>query len=133
METALEVAPHNFSLAEKFSRQKEIHLNDVKEAKMSCDCLPPCRGDRRYNWRSLDAGGGEGCVEDGMARVTVSLDRAASVRYQRRVAWPWELLVGGVGGIMALMLGYSLICIVETLYFFTVRWIDNSSEPLLDE
>ncbi len=61
------------------------------------------------------------------------LDRGNSVRSLRRVSWPWELLVGGVGGVMALLLGYSIICLVEVFYFFIVRWTEQCIDPTLDD
>ncbi len=65
--------------------------------------------------------------------MRIRLDRAGSSSHLRRISWPWELLVGGVGGIMALMLGYSLVCVVEMVYFFTVRWYDNAVDPTLNK
>ena len=61
------------------------------------------------------------------------LDRVNSARSLRRVSWPWELLVGGVGGVMALLLGYSIICLVEVFYFFIVRWTEQCIDPTLDD
>ncbi len=69
----------------------------------------------------------------GFSRVRVVLDRGNSVRSLRRVSWPWELLVGGVGGVMALLLGYSIICLVEVFYFFIVRWTEQCIDPTLDD
>ncbi len=34
---------------------------------------------------------------------------------------------------MALLLGYSIICLVEVFYFFIVRWTEQCIDPTLDD
>ena len=49
------------------------------------------------------------------------MNRGASVRYLRRLASTWEVVLGTVGGVMSIFVGFSFICVVELVYFFTLR------------
>ena len=53
--------------------------------------------------------------------MALTLDRGASVRYLRRMAATWEVVLGTVGGIMSIFVGFSFVCIFEIVYFFTLR------------
>ena len=54
-------------------------------------------------------------------RLTLTLDRVASVRYLRRMVATWEVVLGTVGGLMSIFVGFSFVCIAELIYFFTLR------------
>ena len=53
--------------------------------------------------------------------MALTLDRGASVRYLRRMVSTWEVVLGTVGGIMSIFVGFSFVCIFELVYFFTLR------------
>lgn len=63
--------------------------------------------------------------------INISLDRQSSILYQRRLIMEYELFLGCIGGILALFTGFSFIVIIEFIYFFTLRWWENWTDPEL--
>ena len=53
--------------------------------------------------------------------LALTLDRGGSIRYLRRMVSTWEVVLGTVGGIMSIFVGFSFVCIFEVVYFFTLR------------
>ena len=43
----------------------------------------------------------------------------------------YELFIGCIGGIMALFTGFSIIVLIECVYFFTVKWWVIHRDPAL--
>ena len=43
----------------------------------------------------------------------------------------YELFIGCIGGIMALFTGFSIIVLIECIYFFTVKWWVIHRDPAL--
>ena len=131
--SALDMAPDNVTLAESFVRRKDLNLDSAEEVRKSCTkCMMPCNGAVIYSLEAASSqaqclernGGGGG---GGILRIVV--DRESSTLYLRRVVLIWEVLLGIIGGIMAILAGFSLICILELIYFCTVRLCYNINDP----
>ena len=59
----------------------------------------------------------------------MSFDRGtSSTKLRRRQNWTWELVLGSLGGLASFIAGFSLIFILEVIFFFTVRFADNRSK-----
>lgn len=137
IDTSLEVAARNITLAERFLRAQELNINDLKNVRDRCRCPPPCRGVIQYHVESTTLRDSpETCTnggEHGNAWFHLYLDHTASISYLRRTKLPWELLLALVGGVMALFCGFSIISILEWVYFHTVRWWFNAHDPMVSD
>jgi len=121
VDAAAAVAPINVTRALALLRLADF---DVDEGRLreECSCLPPCRGEKRYGVHTATVFE-SGCSAN-EAKVSVKFDREASVELKRRLLLPWELTLGGVGGLLSLLTGFSVVFILEICYFCTVRWRD---------
>ncbi|XP_059099279.1 uncharacterized protein LOC131893304 [Tigriopus californicus] len=137
IETTLEVAARNITLAERILRGQELNINGLGNVRDRCRCPPPCQGVVQYHVESTTFRGSQGTCgnegENGNAWFHLYLDRTASISYLRRTKLPWELLLALVGGVMTLFCGFSLISILEWVYFHTIRWWHNAHDPMVSD
>ena len=118
---ALQAVADNVTVAEWLVEREEVKIGDAAELRRRCDCLADCDGAVSYTQTSLDRRVRAACGEPRPGRVALTLNRRASIRYLRRMVSTWEVVLGTVGGLMSIFVGFSFICIVELFYFFTLR------------
>jgi hypothetical protein len=116
---AMNKVANNVTVAESMISRAEMKMSDADRVRKSCRCLRPCDGAVDYSVVTVDRTTCDGTT--GRGRVSLVLDRAASVLYLRRMVSVWEVVLGSVGGIMAIFVGFSFVCIVEVVYFLTIR------------
>ena len=111
----------NVTVAEWIAEREEVFIADPAALRRQCDCLDTCDGAVAYATTSTDRSAAAcGSLQSG-GRVALTLDRGASVRYLRRMVSTWEVVLGTVGGLMSIFVGFSFVCIAELVYFFTLR------------
>ena len=57
------------------------------------------------------------------------MNRSSSLLFERRLIMEYELFIGCIGGILALFTGFSVIILIECLYFFSVKWWQDRHDP----
>lgn len=58
----------------------------------------------------------------GESILRVFFKDSSVVRYRRDQLYSVEDILGNIGGTLGLCTGFSLVTIVEIVYFFTCRW-----------
>ena len=112
----------NVTVAEWIAEREELSIADPASLRRQCDCLDTCDGAVAYATTSIDRSAAAcGSQQQSGGRVALTLDRGASVRYLRRMVSTWEVVLGTVGGLMSIFVGFSFVCIAELVYFFTLR------------
>ena len=111
----------NVTVAEWIAEREEVAIADPAALRRQCDCLDACDGAIAFATTSLDRSAAACGLPQSGGRVALTLDRGASVRYLRRMVSTWEVVLGTVGGLMSIFVGFSFVCIAELVYFFTLR------------
>lgn len=112
----------------------QIALDDQESSSFkTCDCLPDCNS---IEYR-LEV------VLTRMSRIYFPSDFNSSiprllrsesfvyfggdefVAYKRSMNYGFVVMLSNVGGLLGLFLGISVLSVIETIYFFTVRFINN--------
>ena len=125
---ALEVVTTNVTRAEIILLESDLKLPNLEKIAQSCNCPDPCQGALSFKVEHRIQ---RSCSGNSSTRIRFELDFLNSIRYRRRVTLIWELMLGSVGGLFAIFSGISFLFVIEVLYFFTVRWLDNSRDPIL--
>ncbi|XP_021931301.1 sodium channel protein Nach-like [Zootermopsis nevadensis] len=99
-----------------------LKLIDANKRRMPCDCLPVCESlgfqmleDKFDNWTK--SGGQKGMILD------VTLSEFGRIRYRRDVLFTFDDLLVSFGSTASFFMGCSILSIVETFYFFTIRLV----------
>ena len=122
---AVEAVTDNVTVAEWIVEREEVTIADVADLRRQCDCFADCDGAVTYAETSIDRRGRAASCDGGSqlsgGRMALTLDRGGSVRYLRRMVSTWEVVLGTVGGLMSIFVGFSFVCILELVYFLTLR------------
>jgi hypothetical protein len=59
------------------------------------------------------------------AAVQVYFDDVEYIAYRRYASFGTVTLLSNIGGLLGLFLGVSVLSVIETIYFFTLRFIDD--------
>ncbi|XP_069682459.1 sodium channel protein Nach-like [Periplaneta americana] len=99
-----------------------------------CNCLPGCSqifyrletSDGDVNTNDLMLVNSQKLFEDVKLGPQHSLLHVyfidlVGTRYMRNMYYTWHQLLASIGGILSLFLGFSLMSVVEILYFYTIR------------
>ncbi|XP_037826366.1 pickpocket protein 28-like [Lucilia sericata] len=103
--------------------------------KIMCDCMPACNS-LEYNYEItrayLDAEATtiahrENYEEDGAitSRVTVYYRESQFTAIKRTVLYDLTQLIANCGGIFGLFMGISMLSVIEFIYFFSLRLLNN--------
>ena len=65
--------------------------------------------------------------EKDIAQVTFYFESSSAFEFVRQPRMNFGDFVGQIGGIMGLFMGFSLISVVELVYWFTIRLVKNAS------
>ncbi|XP_059471039.1 sodium channel protein Nach-like [Neocloeon triangulifer] len=99
------------------------HLWDGQEG-MDCDCSPQCN-EISYRYETT-SGNLRNSVSnpyhpENHSIIYVFFGKMIGTRYRRDLLMSWETLLSNAGGLFGLFMGFSLLSVVEFVYFFTVR------------
>lgn len=92
----------------------------------SCNCLPECNS-IRYDYSTMTVP----FVPENISRmefaasVSIYLADDDFTAYKRIESYGTVRLLSNIGGFLGLFLGVSVLSIVEFVYFFTLRFIDD--------
>lgn len=129
--SALEMAPHNLSLAEIKIVQQGLNLpKDLAAISKDCTCPDSCLRQILFDLEKTEE---DLCPNKTEAKVHLKMNRLSSMRYRRRPIMTKEVMLGAIGGIMAILCGLGFIWIFEIFYFFIIRLWDNLNDPLLNK
>ena len=141
VQEAATLAPGNFDLAESILIRLDLGITLDEDVEDKCDCPQPCDEHVTFTLEvsghvtsfSPEVGNCSlvGDDPDRSTKLEIDLDLGRSERYLRRATMTWETLLGLVGGVMALLIGFSLVSLVECCYFLTFRWWQNARDPVL--
>ncbi|XP_063233569.1 sodium channel protein Nach-like [Bacillus rossius redtenbacheri] len=109
-------------------------LEKEREVSISCEeCRPAC-SDTSYHVQTTWAGLSRRRYESsdfldgltnlsGHSMVHLFFGTGTTTRFEKQVLYYWYDLLSNFGGICGLFVGFSLISVVELVYFFTVRFL----------
>ncbi|KAJ9593527.1 hypothetical protein L9F63_014920, partial [Diploptera punctata] len=122
----------NKSLLLPLKPRQEDFTSDKEPINYPCNCLPDCEN-YYYPIESSEGVLSESTVNNDLffnsRKLNLEQDSMFSVyfnnfmvtSYRRDVLYSWKGLLGSLGGLLSLFIGFSLIGAVELLYFFTLR------------
>lgn len=107
--------------------------NESSEIYRDCDCLPECNHIKYTvlnsasklspsHLRTYNNNNGTYSLE---ADVSILFSDDEYVAYRRFASYDTVSLLSDIGGYLGLFLGISFLSVIETVYFFTLRFINN--------
>lgn len=108
-------------------------IDETSETSKRCDCLPDCNI-IEYTFMRIDARMvSEGTTKYIEVNGTIPLEGLVSIYFgsdeysgfKRYASYTPVSLLSNIGGFLALFLGISLFSVIETIYFFTLRFFNN--------
>jgi acid-sensing ion channel, other len=91
----------------------------------SCDCLPECNS-IEYEFEVREAKLLQENETDQLtASVSVYFGDDEYIAYRRYASYGTVTFLSNIGGLLGLFLGMSMLSIIETIYFFTLRFIND--------
>ncbi|XP_069695437.1 pickpocket protein 28-like [Periplaneta americana] len=120
--------PHNKTMA--LCDTNNGCLNNMDFNNLTCDCLPSCT-EIRYDiemshypvdWKSAQYNGSN-IPENNKRTSKVAVYSKANQFFvkTRKQLYGFSDLLGSAGGLLGLFMGFSLLSLVEIIYFFTLR------------
>jgi acid-sensing ion channel, other len=103
-------------------------LDEDSVAFKSCDCLPDCNFvDFSFEVRQdkINIDRSKKLLNLTSASVTVTFDDDEFIAYRRYASYGTVTFLSNIGGLLGLFLGISVLSFIETIYFFTLRFIDD--------
>jgi acid-sensing ion channel, other len=92
----------------------------------SCDCLPNCNSiEYEFELRESKIIQENLAMNISTASVEVYFSDDEYIAYRRYASHGAVTFLSNFGGLMGLFLGVSLLSVIETFYFFTLRFIDD--------
>ncbi len=131
LKSALEIVARNVSLGEALVHTQELRLPDRGALQRACECPRPCDHDVTYKVEATKTVCAE-LQQARSARIRVTTDTGGSVKYSRRETMSWQVVLGLVGGIFALLAGFGVVSVLEIFYFFIVRWFEACKDPAVN-
>lgn len=111
----------------------ESLLDETSEAHKSCDCLPDCNS-VEYTYMRVDFKmTSESSAEYFEINGTIPIEALVSIYFgseeytgfKRYASYGTVSLLSNIGGLLGLFLGISVLSVVETIYFFTLRFFND--------
>ncbi|XP_026467426.1 sodium channel protein Nach-like, partial [Ctenocephalides felis] len=109
-------------------------LEHEEEDSLNCpECWPQCSSTSylvQGTWAPmipdiLDNGTDPSSIKQNKSLIRVFYGSSSTMLYRKDVLYYWYEIVSNFGGICSLFVGFSLMSVVEVLYFFTVRLCEN--------
>jgi acid-sensing ion channel, other len=110
---------------ECISTLEKTLVNKDSSTVKSCDCLPECNSiEYEFEVREaklLQKNGSQNLT----AAVSVYFGDDEYIAYRRYANYGTVTFLSNIGGLLGLFLGISVLSIIETISFFTLRFIDD--------
>lgn len=92
----------------------------------SCNCLPECNS-IEYNYNIIRDAFEDLNVSENLSATAASIYFGDDyfIAYKRFESYGTVRLLSNIGGYLGLFLGASVLSLVEVIYFFTLRFVDD--------
>ncbi|XP_062125933.1 sodium channel protein Nach-like [Drosophila sulfurigaster albostrigata] len=95
-------------------------FQELKKYKGKCNCLPSCT-----EADLMDIYSSEELNTPGKLTISISMSIAPEYQFRRQVLRTKLDVIVSLGGILGLFLGASILSIIEFIYYFTFRAVNN--------
>ena len=106
-------------------RGDQYFLNQNNAALVACNCLPDCNKIKYEYFYYFDKILAENETSQNQAIATIHFGDDEFLAYKRYETYGRVGLLSNIGGLLGLFLGISFLSIIETIYFFTLRFFDD--------
>lgn len=116
-----------------FTSISESLIDETSEIFKSCDCLPDCNSIEFTYVRVVSRLATENAEDYVEVNGTIPLEASAAIYFgseeysgfKRYASYSTVSLLSNIGGFLGLFLGVSLLSVIETIYFFTLRFFND--------
>jgi acid-sensing ion channel, other len=100
--------------------------NEESQTFKSCNCLPACNS-IEFDFEVIEDKMVQEHADDGnlTASALIYFGDVEYFAYKRYANYGAVTFLSNIGGLLGLFLGISMLSLIETIYFFTLRFIDD--------
>lgn len=115
--------PSEISCIKKLMRKL---VDEESKTFKTCDCLPNCNS-IDYEFEVVEEKLLQENSTQNLSKASVSIyfDEDEFIAYRRYASYGAVTFLSNIGGLLGLFLGISVLSLIETIYFFTLRFIDD--------